>query len=96
MHRDRAYPYRYRTESVHAYEAANCRKRHQAAAQQQSEENQRTMLEPSSGAMLEQVEQAIAPQIEDDGHECEIQDSHWRRCSAAMLGCEPVLYHVMM
>jgi hypothetical protein len=57
-------------------EAANRRKRHQTATQQQPEENQRTMLEPTPGAALEQVEQTIAPYIKDDGHEREVQDRH--------------------
>ncbi len=57
-------------------EAANHRKRHQTATQQQPEENQRTMLEPTPGAALEHVEQAIATYIKDDGHEREVQDRH--------------------
>jgi hypothetical protein len=61
---------------IHADEAANRRERHQAAAQEQPEKNQRTLLEPPPGATLEQVEQAIAPHIKDDGHEREIQDRH--------------------
>ena len=66
-----------RSRSVHADEAANQRKRHDAEAQQQCKENQRAVFESMSGAVLEQVEQTIRKNVENYGCQREIDGGHF-------------------